>query len=251
MHNPAQSSESSVSRPQAFRTTHWSVVVSSLNHDSSISQEALNYLCRMYWYPVFHFVRRRGYQEHDAQDLTQAFFARLVEKKWLHKVDPQKGRFRSFLLMILKRFMASEWKRAGALKRAGNLQWLSLSLNSAETRFSGEPVDHATPEQSFEKQWAMALLETVMQTLRRQYARENKTQIFDALKPCLLGSRESQPYVQIANDLGLTESSVKVKVHRLRRQYRECLKAEIAHTVASPSDVEEELKHLIRVLGRG
>ncbi len=147
--------------------------------------------------------------------------------------------------------MASEWKKAKAQKRVGNLQWLSLSLQTAETRYTHEPADNTTPEQSFEKQWAMTLLDSVMRTLRNQYAEEDKKEFFEALKPCLLGSRESQPYQQIASDFGMSESAIKVTVFRLRQQYRELLREEISHTVASTSDVEAELKHLIRVLARG
>lgn len=250
MHVPGHHSESSVADLQVFRTTHWSLVVSALNHDSSVSDEALDRLCRLYWYPVFHFVRKKGHREHDAQDLTQAFFAQLLEKNWLKRVDPSRGRFRSFLLMILKRFMASEWKKARAQKRAGNLQWLSLSLQTAETRYTHEPADSKTPEQSFEKQWAMTLLDSVMQALRHQHAGEDKQDLFEALKPCLLGSRESQPYQKIASEFGISESAVKVAVFRLRKQYRNLLREEISHTVASAEDVESELRHLIRVLAR-
>ncbi|MDC0325330.1 sigma-70 family RNA polymerase sigma factor [bacterium] len=211
----------------------------------------MNHLCRLYWYPVFHFIRRSGYKQHEAQDLTQAFFAQFLEKNWLKRVDPGKGRFRSFLLMILKRFLASEWKRSNAQKRAGNLNWLSLSMQAAESRYSIEQADTTTPEQSFEKQWAITILETVIQSLRSQYLADHNESLFEALKPCLMGSRESQPYAKIAAEFGMSESAIKVSVHRLRQKFRERLRAEIAQTVTSPDEVEEELKHLIRVLAKG
>jgi RNA polymerase sigma-70 factor (ECF subfamily) len=244
-------SETTPSNPQQFRTTRWSVVCSALDSETSGSRLAMEHLCRMYWYPVFHFIRRNGHNQHDAQDLTQAFFARFVEKQWLEKADRSRGRFRSFLLMILKRFLASEWKREHALKREGNLHWLSLNMDTAETRYAQEPANTTTPEQSFEKQWALTLLETVMQTLKARYIEDNKTDLFEHLKPCLMGSRESQPYATLAAQLGMSEGAVKVSVHRLRNQYRECLRGEIAQTVSSPSEVDEEMKHLIRVLARG
>lgn len=212
---------------------------------------AMEHLCRLYWYPVFHFIRRTGHSQHDAQDLTQSFFARFVEKQWLEKADRSRGRFRSFLLMILKRFLAGEWKRENAIKRAGNLDWLSLNMETAESRYSLEPADTTTPDQSFEKQWALTLLETVMHSLKKQYEDDKKSELFEKLKPCLMGSRESQPYAELGADLHMSESAVKVAVHRLRKQYRTCLRAEIAHTVSSPSEIDEEMKHLIRVLARG
>lgn len=244
-------SGTSLSSPQQFRTTRWSVVLSALDSDTTDSRVAMEHLCRLYWYPVFHFIRRSGYAQHDAQDLTQSFFARFVEKNWLERADPSRGRFRSFLLMILKRFLAGEWKKNHAIKREGNLHWLSLNMETAETRYAQEPADTTTPEQSFEKQWALTLLETVMQSLQGQYAQDDKTELFEHIKPCLMGSRESQPYATLATQLGMSESAVKVSVHRLRKQYRECLRGEIAQTVSTPSEVDEEMKHLIRVLARG
>jgi len=244
-------SESSVSHPQSFRTTHWSLVVTAMGTESSGSADAMDHLCRLYWYPVFHFIRRSGHKQHDAQDLTQAFFAQFLEKNWLRRVNPSRGKFRSFLLMILKRFLAGEWKRAGAQKRAGNLRWLSLSVQTAESRYSIEAGDTTTPEQSFEKQWAITILETVLQTLKSQYLADHHESLFEALKPCLMGSRESQPYAKIATEFGMSESAIKVSVHRLRQKFRERLREEIAQTVTSPSEVDEELKHLIRVLAKG
>jgi RNA polymerase sigma-70 factor (ECF subfamily) len=205
----------------------------------------------MYWYPIYHFVRRQGHSMHDPQDLTQEFFARLLEKNWLAHADQSRGRFRSFLLLVLKRFLAGEWHKAHAQKREGDRRWLPLPLDTAETRYASEPADTATSEQAFEKQWALTLLEAVMSQLRADYEQDGKGHLFEALKPCLLGSHESQPYADLASVLEMSEGAVKVAVHRLRERYRERLKAEIANTVASPADVDAELRHLFRVLARG
>jgi RNA polymerase sigma factor (sigma-70 family) len=246
-----ETENSTPARPQAvFVTTSWSVVLTAAHCDTTRAQVALEHLCRMYWYPIYHFVRRQGYSTHDAQDLTQAFFARLLEKNWIASADQSRGRFRSFLLLVLKRFLAVEWHRANAQKRAGDRCCLPLPLDSAETRYVREPVDTGTPEEAFERQWALTLLETVMRELRQDYEQDGKGQLFDAIKPCLTGSRELQPYDELAGRLDLSEGAVRVAVHRLRERYRERIKAQIAHTVASPNDVDSEMRHLFRVLTR-
>lgn len=187
---------------------------------------------------------------HDAQDLTQEFFKRLLEKNWIAHTDPSRGRFRSFLLLVLKRFLAVEWHRANAQKRAGGRRCLPLQLDTAETRYTREPADASTPEQAFDKQWALTLLESVLRQLRSEYEQEGKGRLFETLKPCLMGSRESQPYAALAATLKMSEGAVKTAVHRLRERYRERLQAEIAETVASPQDVDDEIRHLFRVLSR-
>jgi len=235
---------------RVFVTTHWSVVLTATGSDTTQARAALEHLCRMYWYPIYHFVRRQGHSVHDAQDLTQEFFTRLLEKKWIASADQSRGRFRSFLLMVLKRFLNVEWRRANAQKRAGDRHCLPLPLDTAETRYVREPADTSTPEQAFEKQWALTLLETVLRDLRAEYENSGKGQFFETLKPCLMGSRESQPYAELAAKLEMTVGAVKVAVHRLRERYREQLRSEIAHTVASPQDVDSEMRHLFRVLSR-
>jgi RNA polymerase sigma-70 factor (ECF subfamily) len=235
---------------QVFVTTHWSVVLTAAGSDTPRAQAALGQLCRIYWYPIYHFVRRQGHSMHDAQDFTQEFFARLLEKNWIAHADQSRGRFRSFLLLVLKRFLAGEWHKATAQKRGGVRQSLPLPLDAAETRYAQEPADTSTPEQAFEKQWALALLETVLRDLRAEYEHSGRGRLFQALKPCLMGSRESQPYTTLAAEQAMSEGAVKVAVHRLRTRYRERLKAEIAHTVASPADVDAEMRHLFRVLTR-
>lgn len=236
---------------RVFVTTHWSVVLSVANRDTTQAHVALEHLCRIYWYPIYHFVRRQGHSTHDAQDLTQSFFARLLEKNWIAQADQSRGRFRSFLLMIVKRFLAAEWHKANAQKRAGGRRCLPLPLDTAETRYASEPTDTGTPDQAFEKQWALTLLGAVVRELRADYEQHGNGNLFAVLKPCLLGRSETQPYTELALKLGMTEGAVKVAVHRLRQRYREKLKAEIAHTVATPDEAEPELRHLFRILSRG
>jgi len=233
-----------------FVTTHWSVVLTAAHSDTTRSQAALAHLCRLYWYPIYHFVRRQGHSTHDAQDFTQEFFARLLQKNWIAQADQARGRFRSFLLMVLKRFLAVEWHKANAQKRSGNLHCLPLPLDTAEIRYTNEPTDTGTPEQAFEKQWALTLLEAVLRQLRSDYEQDGHGRLFEALKPCLTGRSDMQPYAVLAASLAMSEGAVKVAVHRLRERYRERLKAEIAHTVASPSEVDSEMRHLFRVLTR-
>ena len=234
-----------------FVPTRWTVVLSARDPHSPHVATALETLCRAYWYPLYLYARRRGYSPADAQDVTQEFFARLLEHNWIARADPHKGRFRSFLLMAMSRFLANEWDKAHTLKRGGKIRLVPLPLGTAETRYAQEPADTATPEQAFEKQWALTLLEEVLQQLRSDYAQDGKTVLFDALKPCLIGSRETQPYAVLAAELEMTEGAVKVAVVRLRERYRERLKEAVAHTVASPSEADAELRHLFRVLARG
>jgi len=225
-------------------------VLSAGDPASPHAATALEALCRAYWYPLYAFVRRRGHSPPDAQDLTQEFFSRLLEHNWIAHADRHKGRFRSFLLMAMKRFLSKEWDKVKTLKRGGQVRFIPLQLDTAETRYTREPADTSTPEQVFEKQWALALLESVLNRLRKDYAQDGKGALFHTLEPCLIGSRESQPYAALAAQLGMTEGAVKVAVCRLRERYRECLKEEISHTVASPAEVDEELHHLFRVLAR-
>jgi RNA polymerase sigma-70 factor (ECF subfamily) len=233
-----------------FVTTHWSVVVAAGRSDTPSAQAALEKLCRTYWYPLYAYVRRRGNSVEDAQDLTQEFFARLLEHHWVVKADRSKGRFRSFLLMAMKRFLAKEWEKARALKRGGGYRTLPIQLDTAETRYSLEPADTRTPEQVFERQWAVTLLASVLKRLREEYDREGKGEHFETLEPSLVGDREKQPYAALGAKLGMTEGAVRMAACRLREQYRQYLKEEIGHTVASAAEVEGELHHLFRVLAR-
>ena len=236
--------------PPVFVTTHWSVVLAAARNGAPGTQAALEHLCRTYWYPIYYFVRRRGYSTHDAQDLTQGFFARLLEKHWIADAEPSRGLFRSFILLMLKRFLAAEWRKANAQKRGGHFQALALPLDSAEIRYTLEPADNHSPEQAFEKKWALALLDTVLRDLGADYERDGNGRLLEALKPSLTGSREAQPYAALASALGMSEGAVRVAVHRLRERYRKRLRAEVADSVATPAEVDSELRHLFRVLAR-
>ncbi len=245
-------SDSTTSRslPRVFPMTQWTVILTAGGMASPESAAALERLCRAYWYPLYAFVRRSGYSPTDAEDLTQEFFARLLEHNWVAHADRHKGRFRSFLLLAMKRFLAKEWQKAKTLKRGGQVRFVPLEFDRAETRYSQEPANPRTPEEVFEKHWAMTLLGTVLERLRGEYAGAGKGGLFEALEPCLIGRRESQPYATLAGRLGMSEAAVKMAVHRLRERYRECLQEEIGQTVASTADVDEELRHLFRVLAR-
>ena len=174
----------------------------------------------------------------------------MLEHNWIADADRHKGRFRSFLLMAMKRFLAKEWAKAKTLKRGGEVRFVSLQLDAAETRYTREPADTRTAEQLYEKQWALTLLESVFSRVREDYARDDKEALFHTLEPCLVGSRETQPYAALGAELGMTEGAARMAVCRLRERYRECLKTEIAHTVASAAEVDEELRHLLRVMAR-
>ena len=232
----------------AFVTTHWSVVLTAAGADTTRAHEALSSLCQTYWYPLYAYARRRGYSPEDAQDLTQEFFARLLEKQWLARADREKGKFRSFLLMAMKRFLANEWDKAQALKRGGQIRLVPFQFDTAETRYCQEPANTCTPDQVYEKHWALTLLQSVLQRLRADYVHDGKAELFTALEPCLIGSRETQPYAALAAQLSMTEGAVRMAVKRLRDRYRQALQDEIARTVTTPAEADEELRHLFRAL---
>ena len=234
----------------AFVSTPWSAVLAASHADDPMTQAALERLCETYWYPLYAYVRRRGYAIEDAQDLTQEFFTRLLRRHWLAGADRSKGRFRTFLLTAMERFLANEWDKARALKRGGGRPNLPLQLDTAETRYGIEPADRHTPEQAFEYRWALTLLDEVVRQLEMEFQRRGQAALFKAFKPCLVGEGSAQPYAQLANTLGMEEGAVKVAVHRLRQRYRELLRAEIANTVAAPGEVETEMRHLFQVLAR-
>ena len=232
----------------AFVTTHWSLVVSAGRNDTPHARNALEKLCRAYWFPIYAFVRRQGHGPHDAQDLTQEFFARLLEKKQLAVVDPAKGRFRSFLLASLKHFLANEWDKTKAQKRGGGQILIPIDVATAESSGGVDPADHLTAEKIFERRWALTLLDQVLRRLRAEYVRDGKENLFEQLKPTLTEVSRSVRYAEIAARLGTNEGAVKVVVHRLRQRYREVLRAEIADTVASPGEVEDEIRNLFAAL---
>jgi RNA polymerase sigma-70 factor (ECF subfamily) len=231
---------------KSFPTTLWTVVLHAGREEPARAQAALAQLCQAYWYPLYSFVRRRGYSPHDAEDLTQAFFAQLLEKHALEGVAPELGRFRTFLLASLKNFLANDWDRAHALKRGGGQTIVSLDEESAESRYQLEPSHDMTPERHFERQWAMTLLDQVLDALRIEYHAEGKGDLFEELKAVMIG--QSGTYADMAARLRRSEGAIKVAVHRLRHRYRELMRTRIAATVGE-ADVEDELRHLLAVVG--
>lgn len=237
------------SGPRQFLTTQWSMVIAAGRNDTVRARAALERLCSVYWFPLYAFVRRQGFNAADAEDLTQSFFLRLIEKQDLAGVDRAKGKFRSFLLAAMKNFLANEWDRIKAQKRGGGRQnFTSLDAKSAESRYRLEPADPMTADKLFERQWALTLLDEVLRRVRDDYEAEGKGGLFDALKFTLAGAGDAQPYAEIGAKLGMNEGAVKVAVHRLRHRYRDTLRAEIAATVADPEEVDDELRHLFAAL---
>ena len=229
-------------------TTHWSVVMAAGTADTSRARDALARLCQTYWHPLYAYVRRLGYSPHDAQDLTQEFFARLLAKKVLAGADESRGRFRSFLLTALKHFLANEWDKARAQKRGGGVVPISIDPAAAETGCSFEPADPTTADKIFERRWAMTLLDCVLRRLRQEYVASGRENLFEQLKPTLTEASRAVRYADIAVRLGSSEGAVKVAVHRLRQRYRELLRAEIGETVSTPGEVEDELRSLFAAL---
>lgn len=231
-----------------FVTTHWSVVLSARDKTSPQSEAALEELCRTYWCPLYAYVRRQGRGSHDAQDLTQEFFTRLLQKDYLRSVAREKGRFRTFLLVALKRFLADAQDRARAQKRGGGVPCLSLDAETAERRYWAEPVDALTPDRLYERHWALTLLDLTMTRLRQEFVAAGKGDEFDRLKGFLTAETGGTSHAEIAPKLGLTEGALRVAVHRLRRRYRDLFREEIAHTVAGPEEIEDEVRHLLSIL---
>jgi DNA-directed RNA polymerase specialized sigma24 family protein len=231
-----------------FETTHWSLVVAAGERSSPRADEALATLCYRYWQPLYAYLRRTGHSLHDAQDLTQQFFVKLLDKEYLRVADSQRGRFRSFLLAALKHFLANERKSQRAQKRGGGQRILSWDFAAAESALTSEPNEQMTPATLFDRQWAVLLLETVLARLESEYAARGKQESFQRLQPMLTGDGDAQPYQQLAESLGSNAAAVKMAVHRLRRRYRDLLREEIAQTVTDPSDVDDELKELFTIL---
>ena len=227
-----------------FRTTHWSAVARAGHGNSDEAGSALNELCQIYWYPLYAFARRQGSSAAEAEDLTQAFFARLVERNFMAQADPDKGRFRTFLLTLFRRFLANAWNREHMQKRGGYQTIVPLDATWAESRYGAEPTRGEPPDVLFKRRWALTLLDQVMQQLEREYVASGRARLFERLEACLSRDPNATPYAGIAAELGLTEAAVKMAMQRLRARYRALLREEIARTVASPEDVEAELKDL-------
>ena len=244
-----QSRQGSANRT-AFPTTHWSAVLVAGQDGSPQAEAALEDLAQAYWYPIYAFLRREGYATVEAQDLTQTFFARLIEKNYPAQADPAKGRFRSFLLLTLRHFLSDERERAGAAKRGGGSVLLSLDEERSEGRYRNEPADVDTPETLFERRWAETILERAKTRLAEEYAASGKQAIYQVLRDFQPGERRSLSYVEAARQLATTEGAVKALIHRMRSRHQELVRHEIAQTVASAEDVDDELRHLIAVLSR-
>ena len=232
-----------------FVTTHWSVVLTAGRSDTTRARAALEQLCRNYWQPLYAYVRRTGHSREEAEDLTQAFFARLLAQNTVARADPARGRFRSFLLASLKHFLANEWEKARAQKRGGGAQLIPLAFDTAETRCAQPAAPGDSPDRAYDRQWALALLDVVLGRVRQEYTDSGRDEIFVGLKDTLSGGRSEIPYRELAAQLGMSEGAVKVAAHRLRHRYRELLREEIANTVAGPEEVEEELRQLFAALG--
>jgi RNA polymerase sigma-70 factor (ECF subfamily) len=232
-----------------FVTTHWSVVLSARAPESPQSAAALETLCRTYWYPLYAYVRRQGRSPHDAQDLTQGFFTRLLQKDYLQAAAREKGKFRTFLLVAFKRFLANEWDWEHAQKRGGFAPVVAIDEELAESRFAAEPSHNVPPDVLFDRQWASTLLDQAMARLQEEYTASGRAKLFEHLQNCLAREESALPYAAIAARLNLTEAAVKMAVHRLRTRYREILRAAIAHTVSSMEQVEEEIGYLFAAFG--
>ena len=236
------------SSPGNFSATRWSVVLAAAT-DARGAHDALAVLCRAYWYPLYAFLRRRGISAHDAEDLTQSFFAQLLARGGLARVDRAKGRFRTFLLASLKHFLADERDRANALKRGGGEPLLALDAIAAEQRYALEPRDDLTPDRLYDRRWALAVVDRALQHLRAEYAAAGKEALFSELQATLTAGSGAKSYREIAVTLAMEEGAVKVAAHRLRQRYGSALRAEIAETVSSREEVAAELRQLLDALG--
>ena len=230
-----------------FATTRWSVVLAAGGSSSPAAREALERLCRAYWYPLYGYVRSKGFGPHDAEDLTQEFFARFLASDALRTVSEERGRFRAFLLASLNHFLANEWDRLRAQKRGGGRVLSSLDAANAEERLQMEPATDSTPERLYERRWALTLLDAVLERLRVVMTSAGKAGLFDALRGFLSDGAGAMSYLEAAERLGMTEAATRKAVQRLRQRYRELLREQVAHTVGAPHEVESELRRLMSV----
>lgn len=245
-------SESESSRqsagPRAFATTHWSVVLSAGRTETAVARLALETLCRAYWYPLYSYVLRKGYQPDEAQDLTQEFFAWLIAGDHFSLVDQTKGKFRGFLLSRLDYFLAREWRRAHRQKRGGQFTFVSMDAHRTEDGYLPELADHDTPERQFQRRWALTVLKQAMCALQQECEANGKEALFQEAKNLLSGERHAAAYAEISRNLNMSEGAARVAVHRLRERYGELLRREVAHTVTQEAEIDEELRYLFQVL---
>jgi RNA polymerase sigma-70 factor (ECF subfamily) len=231
-----------------FATTHWSLVAAAQDPASPQAAEALATLCRNYWYPLYAYIRRHGHSADEAQDLTQGFFATLLEQHTLNVVDRTRGKFRSFLLTACKYYLGHERGKARAQKRGGGRTFLSLDFADAENRYKMEPAHTLTPDKLYARRWALAMLDQVLGRLRQEFALKGKGPLFERLRVCLLGEKTALPHGQVARELNMTEGAVKAAAHRLRQRFRELVREEIAQTVDGPHEIEDEIRELFAAL---
>lgn len=231
-------------RGDVFVTTRWTMVLHAGHKSSPQSDRALGELCQTYWYPLYAYVRRKGKTKEDAEDLVQAFFEKFLERNYLEGLSAERGKFRSFLLASLKHFLANEWDKSQRQKRGGGVTHLSLDWQSADERFHLDPPDPASPDKTFDREWALALLERVINRLRHECTADGKANLFEQTKGYLMVGESAIPYAEAATHLDIDEGAVRVAVHRLRKRYRELLRDEIAQTVNDPAQVAEELRSL-------
>jgi RNA polymerase sigma-70 factor (ECF subfamily) len=234
---------------QDFKQTHWSLVLAANQAASPEAQEALEQLCKTYWYPVYIFVRRRGHDVESAKDLTQEFFARLLAKQYLRIADRERGRFRTFLLSCVDHFLSNERKKESTLKRGGGYTFVPLDETSAEDRYQVEPVEDMSPDRLLDRRWAMTVLELSLKELQREHVESGKAAHFEALQECLSGAKDaSSSFAEIGARLGMTEAAARQAASRMRARFGELLRQSVAQTVASPQDLETEMNHLCTIL---
>ncbi|MFT3782617.1 MAG: sigma-70 family RNA polymerase sigma factor [Nibricoccus sp.] len=233
-----------------FAPTRWTCIISAQAKDPNCASRALEELCQQYWTPLYAFARRQGFSVHDAQDHTQGFFARLLQKDFLRSVAPEKGRFRTFLLVAFKRFIANARDYACAAKRGGGEAPLSLDVEAAENLYKAEPLDTGSADIVYERRWALTLLDRTMNRLREEYAEAGRVKNFEQLKIFLTTSKGDANYADVANALGMSAGATRVAACRLRRRYRELFRDEIAQTVSHPDEIEDEISHLLSAIGR-
>jgi RNA polymerase sigma-70 factor (ECF subfamily) len=234
-------------RTYGLHTTYWTLIQAASEGLPSESRAALAALCQAYWYPVYSFIRRKVFEDEKARDLTQGFFVLLIEKNYLAAADRERGKFRSFLLTAVKSFLANEHDRATALKRGGGQAPISINMSEAEGR-SFEPVETATPESLFQRQWALSLLERVMSKLREEFGSSGKLDEFNKLMPFLNKDSGSGRYEAMAEEIGVSAGALRMSVHRMRRRYRDLMRSEIAETVSNTEDIDDEIRFLLSVL---
>jgi RNA polymerase sigma-70 factor (ECF subfamily) len=237
---------SSTDLPKVFPNTRWSVVLAATQPHSPGSTEALEVICRAYWHPLYAYVRRCGHSPHDAQDLTQEFFRRLLEKRWLENADREKGRLRTFLILTLKHFIANEWRRASAQKRGGRQPHVPLDTALAESAFAAD--QQLSPDEVFDRQWALTLLDLTLKKLQAEFTAAGKSRDYDTLKSCLMAEHGAIDYSAVAQQLGINASSTRVAVHRLRKRFRQLYREEITQTLVDGADLDGEMRHLAAAL---